>query len=207
MSLSRSDAKTDENGRTLSLGTDFFLTNTSFFIERALLFLAKYFLLFKLCIPFPLLQKPHHHQTFQVPKNGGFPELKPSFSAIFLGGIFGNSLTSAVSIQHQAAWKSWCRQAVARSTMNPWCNTSRWMRRSPLRQNHEVTSEDQGYLDFEKCWENHVLLEATIFCGCFCFFVNFEGKAKKSEENTGGLSWDFIPPPIKKTVQMLGYCM
>ena len=37
------------------------------------------------------------------------------------------------------------------------------MRRSPRGQNHEVTSEDQGYLEFQKAGENHEILLGNQF--------------------------------------------
>ena len=118
--------------------------------------------------------------------------LKPYFPLFFWGGMGGNSNTSAVSIQHQAAWKSWCRQAVATSTMNPWCNTSRWMRRSPRGQNHEVTPEDQGYLEFQNAGENTKFFGQHFFCGCFFFFLWIlkakQRKAKKTLEGWVGIS-------------------
>jgi len=45
------------------------------------------------------------------------------------------------------------------------------MRRSPRGQNHEVTSEDQGYLEFQKGWEKH-----EILLGNQCFVDVFFGE-------------------------------
>ena len=118
MSLSRSDAKTDENGRTLSLGTDFFLiynvnTFPFYFLRRALLFLAKYFLLFKLCIPFPLLQKPHHHQTFQVAKKWWVSWTEAFIFRYFFGGDSWklpniSRIHTAPSCMEELIWASCC---------------------------------------------------------------------------------------------------